>query len=228
MPAMGSYRQYCPVAMASELLGERWTVLVVRELLCGSRRFNDLRRGLPRMSPSLLVKRLRALERAGVVSRGRRTNGAEYELTDAGLELRPIVEAMGHWGERWVRSDLPKLHLDASLLMWDIRRSLHRDRLPAGRLVVRFSFADGPPQDRRFWLIVNDSEADLCLEDPGGEPDLDVGATVRALTAVWMGRITLDHALRDESVRLFGTAPVRRAFRHWFGVSTFAALSRAG
>lgn len=215
--------------MASEVLGERWTVLVVRELLCGSRRFNDLRRGVPRMSPSLLVKRLRALEQAGIVTRERRgTNGSgDYRLTTAGEELRPIVEAMGVWGERWVKSDLRKRHLDASLLMWDVRRTLDRTRLPTRREVVRFVFADGPAQARQYWLIVENGEADLCLEDPGGEPDLEVSASVRSLTAVWMGRISLDQALGEGSITLFGPTALRREFRRWFGVSTFASLMGA-
>lgn len=212
--------------MASEVLGERWTVLVVRELLCGSRRFNDLRRGVPRMSPSLLVKRLRALEQAGVIARGPRANGAsEYQLTAAGEELRPIVEAMGVWGERWVRSDLRKRHLDASLLMWDIRRTLDRSRLPSSRLVVQFALTDGAT--RRYWLIAENGEVDLCLEDPGGEPDLEVSAAVRVLTAVWMGRASLDQALREGSITLYGSTAVRREFRRWFGVSTFARLMQA-
>lgn len=214
--------------MASEVLGERWTVLVVRELLCGSRRFNDLRRGVPRMSPSLLVKRLRALEQAGIITHGRGANGSgDYQLTAAGEELRPIVEAMGVWGERWVKSDLRKRHLDASLLMWDVRRTLDRSRLPARRELVQFSFADGPAQARRYWLIVENGDADLCLEDPGGEPDLEVSASVRSLTAVWMGRISLDQALREGSITLFGPAALRREFRRWFGISTFASLMGA-
>jgi DNA-binding HxlR family transcriptional regulator len=222
-----TYGQFCPVAMASEVLGERWTVLVVRELLTGSYRFNDLRRGVPRMSPSLLVQRLRALERAGIVVHVRgESGGSEYHLTGAGEELRPLVEAMGMWGERWVRSDLRKEHLDTRLLMWDVRRTLDPQRLPLERLVVKFSFTDGPPADRRYWLVVEHGDVSLCVDDPGGEADLEVCATVRALTAVWVGRIALDRALREESITLLGAPARRREFRRWFGVSALTQMMR--
>src|SRR3954453_45254 len=126
---MATYGQFCPVAMAAEVLTERWTPLIVRELLCGSTRFNDLRRGVPLMSPSLLSKRLKTLERVGVVER----DGADYRLTPAGGELRPLIEALGVWGQRWSRGDVEAKHYDASLLMWDIHRSIAMDRLPPER-----------------------------------------------------------------------------------------------
>src|SRR5688572_22260418 len=135
-----TYGQFWPVAMASEVLTERWTPLVIRELLCGSTRFNDLRRGVPLMSPSLLSKRLKTLERVGVVERSQSpdSQAVEYTLTQAGEELRPIVEAMGIWGQRWARGDVQARHMDASLLMWDIHRRLVIDALPQKRVVVLF------------------------------------------------------------------------------------------
>ncbi len=161
---MSTYGQFCPVAMASEVLTERWTPLVVRELLCGSTRFNDLRRGVPLMSPSLLSKRLKTLERVGVVER----DGADYHLTPAGEELRPVIEALGVWGQRWARGDVEAKHYDASLLMWDIHRNIVTDRLPDGRIVVHFHLAGSSDNKSHFWLVLEPGTADLCIiTDPG-------------------------------------------------------------
>ena len=167
---MSTYGQFCPVAMASEVLTERWTPLVVRELLCGSTRFNDLRRGVPLMSPSLLSKRLKTLERVGVVVR----DGSDYRLTPAGEELRPIIESMGVWGQRWARGDVVAKDYDASLLMWDIRRSIDTDRVPSRRVVVHFHLKGSRDGKRHFWLVLHEGVADLCLTDPGHEVDVSV------------------------------------------------------
>src|SRR5687768_3390295 len=165
---MATYGQFCPVAMASEVLTERWTPLVIRELLCGSTRFNDLRRGVPLMSPALLSKRLKTLERVGVVER----KGSEYHLTPAGAELRSVVEAMGVWGQRWARGDVMAKHYDASLLMWDIHRSVNLDAVPDERIVVFFHLEGSSDKKSRFWLVLNNSAADLCLTDPGHDIDV--------------------------------------------------------
>jgi DNA-binding HxlR family transcriptional regulator len=143
---MGGYRQFCPVAKAAEIVAERWTPLVLRELLCGSRRFADLHRGVPLMSRALLTQRLRQLEDAGIVqstpkARGR---GREYALTQAGRELRPVIEQLGEWGQRWARSQLGREDLDPGLLIWDIHRRVNLDRLPERRVVVRFDFGGVP------------------------------------------------------------------------------------
>jgi DNA-binding HxlR family transcriptional regulator len=181
---MSGYGQFCPVAKASEVLAERWTPLVVRELLCGSHRFNELQRGVPLMSRSLLVKRLRDLELAGVIERrpsgdGR---GSEYHLTEAGEELRPIIMGLGAWGQRWARSDLSRADLDPRLLMWDMQRNIDTDALPSRRVVVRFRFTDAAPGlPRVTWLILDRDQVDVCYKDPGFEIDLVVAGRLRAL-----------------------------------------------
>ena len=165
VPAEASiYGQFCPVAMAAELLATRWTLVVLGEMLSGSTRFNEIRRGVPRMSSALLVKRLRELEAAGVLVR----TGREYVLTAAGRDLAPIVQSLGRWALRWVETDCSLGNLDARLLMWNMRRNLRPDPMPARRVVVEFRYPELPADERRFWLIVEPGRpVDLCSFDPG-------------------------------------------------------------
>lgn len=142
---MPDYGQFCTVARGAEVLGELWTPLVIRELLCGSRRFNEIRRGVPRMSQTLLTKRLRKLEELGIVLRKRCEAGWEYQLTQAGEELRPLVVGLGHWGARWIGSRLKQDQMDAGFLMWDIRRFARIEEFPSDRrVVIQFHFTDAP------------------------------------------------------------------------------------
>lgn len=224
---MKTYGQFCPVAQTAEILTERWTPLVVRELLTGSHRFNDLRRGVPLMSPSLLSARLKTLESCGVVERVRKEGQIEYHLTDAGQQLRPIIELMGQWGYRYAHRDYTKEQLDPSLLMWDVRRRIDHAQVPHGSAVVRFEFAKTAAARRRWWLLIRDADADLCLSDPGHDTDLHVRTDVASLTDVWMGRRRLGAALRDKSVALEGTRSHVRAFPRWFSLGTFAGLGQA-
>src|SRR6186713_1912144 len=183
---MIDYGQFCTVARGAEVFGERWTPLVVRELLCGSTRFNEIHRGVPRMSATLLTQRLRKLEEIGVIERVRAGKTWEYHLTPAGEELRPIVVAIGHWGARWIGGRLRPDQLDAGFLMWDIRRFARIEEFPAGqRTVVHFRFRDAPSAERLWWLVVEDGTADLCRDDPGHEVAVIVESTVRALTEIW-------------------------------------------
>lgn len=226
---MSGYGQFCPVAKASEILAERWTPLVLRELLCGSHRFSDLCRGVPLMSRSLLAKRLKELERAGVVER-RRVPGreaAEYYLSPAGEELRPIIEGLGRWGQRWILFDLDERDLDPSLLMWDIRRGLRREALPERRAVVRFDFADVEGPRRRWWLLAGGEgdAADLCMTDPGFETDLAVTVALRNLTRYWLGQIEW-RELVAAGLEMKGERWLQRAFRDWLGQSSFANVER--
>ncbi len=230
MARQKGYGQFCPVSRAAEILAERWTPLVVRELLCGSVRFNDLQRGVPRMSSSLLARRLRELEGAGIIERRRNpgARGWEYHLTDAGRELFPIVEGMGLWAQRWVRHDLvADGNLDPDLLMWDIRRTVDGARMDAARrFVVRFEFSGVPSNRRRYWLVFEQGEADLCMKDPGFETDLYVSTHVRTLTEIWLGHVSLQASLRDGRVRLEGSPRDVRRFRDWFALSLFAGAGR--
>ncbi|MBL0727602.1 helix-turn-helix domain-containing protein [Piscinibacter sp. HJYY11] len=227
---MIDYGQFCTVARGAEVFGERWTPLVVRELLCGSTRFNDIRRGVPRMSASLLAQRLRKLEEIGVLRRvaGEAGGAAEYRLTEAGEELRPIVMALGEWGARWIGSRLQKGQLDAGFLMWDIRRFVRLDEFPRDRSVlIQFRFTDAPTGERRWWLIVEGGNADLCRDDPGPEPDLVVESTLLALTEIWTGDRDALEAVDSRAVRVRGGARDTRDLWRWLGRSAFAETREA-
>jgi DNA-binding HxlR family transcriptional regulator len=223
---MLDYGQFCPVARAAEVFGERWTPLVVRELLCGSTHFNEIRRGVPRMSTTLLAQRLRKLEEIGVVARVK--GAAEYHVTAAGEELRPIVMALGHWGSRWIGSRLKRDQLDAGFLMWDVRRFARRDLFPAERrIVVQFRFADARQGERTWWLVVENGEVDLCRDDPGHEVTLIIESTVRALTEIWTGDLQPEVAMKRGEVRVLGMARDARNVWSWIGASVFAPTRRA-
>ncbi|HJU75708.1 MAG TPA: winged helix-turn-helix transcriptional regulator [Gemmatimonadaceae bacterium] len=228
---MKGYGQFCPVAKAAEIFAERWTPLVLRELVCGSRLFSDLHRGVPLMSRTLLAQRLRQLENAGIVQSTAKASGRgrEYFLTPAGEELRPLIDSLGEWGQRWARSQLNANDLDPGLLMWDIHRRLNVERLPDHRVVVLFDFRGVPKAwraTRSFWLILQRSEIDICLKDPGFEVDLVVDADLAALTKVWMGDMRLGDAMRAGLVRLNGSTAVARAFPGWLALSGFAGVER--
>ena len=224
---MTGYGQFCPIAKTSEILGERWTNLVIRELGAGSESFNDLRRGLPQISPSLLSTRLKSLEAAGVVRRVQSGKGVRYELTEAGRELKPILVQMGVWGQRWARSKLESGDLDPSMLMWDIHRSMDAGYFGAGRTVLLFEFNDYTSQFRRWWLVVDDGEVDVCMKDPGHEVDLQLLTDVATLTGVWMGDIDLKTALRDRRIRMTGPARLKRDIPTWLGRNYFADVDPA-
>ncbi|MBA4179882.1 MAG: transcriptional regulator [Anaerolinea sp.] len=223
---MAEYGQFCPMAKAAEILCERWTLVVIRELTAGSRRFNDLRRGVPLMSPTLLSRRLKQLEAAGVVHRVRDEAGRAYELTPAGAELKPLVESMAQWGSRWVRRRLSRDDLDAGLLMWDIRRQVDASRFPAERVVVHFSFPDAPAGKRHWWLVSDAGTTDLCLEDPGHEVDLHVEAPLYVMTAVWMRDVSFTEAERTLGLKVAGTRDLRSRLPGWLGASSLASAPR--
>jgi DNA-binding HxlR family transcriptional regulator len=228
---MKGYGQFCPVAKAAEIFAERWTPLVLRELVCGSHRFCDLHRGVPLMSRTLLAQRLVQLEDAGIVRSAARTKGRgrEYFLTPAGEELRPVIEGLGEWGQRWARSEVRAEDLDPGLLMWDIRRRVNSDRLPDRRVVVQFDFRAVPKTVRSpvtFWLILEHGNVDVCLKYPGFEVDLVVDADLVALTKAWMGDVRLADAMRSGLVRVEGPAALVRAFPGWLARSGFADVER--
>jgi DNA-binding HxlR family transcriptional regulator len=224
---MESYAQFCPIAKASEVITRRWSLLVIRELLCGSNRFNEIHRGVPKMSRTLLAKRLGELEEAGLVERSNRNGDyPEYVLTRAGEELRPIVQQLGRWGKQWTGAEISDDDVDAGLLMWDVQRRIDRDELPSRRVVVAFQFPDAPPEHRNFWLLLEKDTVDLCLKDPGFEEDLYVCSDVKSFTKIWLGDIGFDRALRDESISLSGPRELRRQFPRWFELGMFAHVAR--
>ena len=222
----GSYKQFCPVAMAAELLCTRWTIVLLRELLAGSTRFNELRRGVPRMSPALLSQRLKDLEAAGVVSRNVQVGDAgagEYRLTEAGLELRPIIEGFGVWGQRRIDAEVSLQHLDVQLLMWDMRRGLNVEPMPRQRSVIQFVYPELPASQRSWWLVVEPTgEVDLCSVDPGFDVDLYVSIDLRTMTAIWMGHDTVRAATANQRMLLTGDRTLARDMQTWLGLSPFA------
>jgi DNA-binding HxlR family transcriptional regulator len=221
-----SYQQFCPVAMAAEILCTRWTIVVLREMVAGSKRFNELRRGVPRMSPALLSRRLKELEAAGIVAREASASDPtlfEYQLTESGRELGPLVEAFGIWGQRRIEANLSLSHLDGDLLMWDMRRNLNTTPMPARRSVIEFVYPDLPAKLRRFWLVVDpESGTDLCKIDPGFDVDLYVSVDLRSMTAIWMGLDTVRAAVTSQRMILTGNRQLAASMQAWLGLSPFA------
>ncbi len=222
---MSTYGQFCPVAKAMELLDERWTLLVVRELLQGSAHFNDLRRGVPKMSPALLSKRLKSLARAGVVERTEVDGRTTYSLTECGRELSGVVDALGSWGVRWI-GELGEDDLDPHLLMWDMQRHLPIDNWPRARTTVAFQLSDVAPKASRWWLVVTEGHPDVCDFDPGYEVTATVAASLRTLIRIWRGDVSWSRALLEGSVAVSGDAETRRAVPNWLGQSKLAAVAR--
>jgi DNA-binding HxlR family transcriptional regulator len=221
-----SYGQFCPVAMAAEILCTRWTVVLLRELMAGSTHFNELRRGVPRMSPALLSQRLKELEQAGLIVR-RPVRGEpgtlDYHLTEAGDELKPLIEAFGRWGQRWVSTDLSLTKLDVSLLMWDMRRNLDPRPLPRRRSTISFQYPELPASQRNWWLLVDPAAGvDLCSIDPGFDVDLYVSTDLRTMTAIWMGLETVRQAVSGRRLKITGDRKLTADIQTWLGLSPFA------
>jgi DNA-binding HxlR family transcriptional regulator len=212
--------QFCPIAMAADLLATRWTLVVVSELLSGSTHFNEIRRGVPRISPALLAKRLKELREAGVITQ----EGGRYFLTPSGRNLEPIVQAMGRWALRWANSDCSLTNLDVRQLMWNMRRNLRPWSTLARKTVVQFSFPCLPVDQRFHWLIVAPEQpVDLCSIDPGGDIDLLVTADLRALTSAWLGISEFEEEIESGHISLDGDCSLASTFTRWIGRSGLAA-----
>lgn len=224
---MKGYGQFCPVAKASEVLGERWTNLVIRELGAGSESFNDLRKGLPLISPSLLSTRLKYLESSGIVERKETNTNVRYTLTKAGEELTPIIMQLGVWGHRWVRSDLSKDDLDPSLLVWDIHRNLDTAFFKGKLNVLKIEFTDYMSKLRNWWIVIRGDEVDVCIKDPGYDVDLTISGDVKTLTAVWMGDTTLMKAMRSKQITVSGSTYLKKNITQWLGTSYYADVKPA-
>jgi len=219
------YGQFCPVAVASEIFAERWTPVILRELVLGSRRFNDIQRGVPKISRALLVKRLRELALHGIITNA----GGDYTLTEAGQELGEVVVHLGTWGARWT-APARRDRLDAKLLTWDMRRRIALDKLPEKRVVVRFDFRGVPAghkAPKTYWLVLERPEVDLCIIEPGFEVDVFVDADLAALTKVWLGEVPIRQAIREGGIKLAGDRQGVRDFPSWLLLSTLAAVPRA-
>lgn len=222
---MSDYGQFCPVAKATELLGEKWTLLILRELLLGTHRYNQFQRALSRISPSLLIKRLKQLESAGIVVRktqqGRK--GHEYFLTPAGKELAPIVEHLAIWGMRWAQGQLDEDELDVEFLMWDIQRRLQTEMLPDGETILCFIFSD-LTRFKNWWLVVRNDEVDLCTESQGKDVDLYITTTLPGLVEIWKGDIEIKKALGKELIRTQGNTQLAKTLPDWLGICLYADI----
>lgn len=222
---MADYGQFCPVAKASELLSERWTLLIIRELVLGTHRFSDFQRALSRISPTLLAKRLSQLEDTGILIRkkpqGRK--GYEYFLTAAGKELAPLIEHLATWGMRWTRGQLNDKELDVNFLMWDIKRRLQLDALPDGEIVICVIFSE-LEKHKSWWLIVCDGSVDLCTENPGKDVDIYINSTVRSLIQIWEGKIEIKRALNEGLISTQGNQLLAKSLPDWFGICKYAHI----
>jgi len=220
-----SYGQYCPLAKASEILGDRWTLLIVGELVSGANRFNDIARGLPRISRPLLVQRLRALERAGVVERrpGPTSGPSRYHLTAAGEALAPLTRGLAEWGAQWAFREPQPDELDPILLLWWVRGGVNRDALPDRRVVIRFDFRDGKG---RYWLVLHPDDVSVCLQDPGFEVDLMINADLASLFEVWLGRRGLAGAVSIGQVVIDGPPSLTRSLPSWLALAPIAYAVR--
>jgi DNA-binding HxlR family transcriptional regulator len=223
---MHLYGQYCPVARAAEILADRWTVLIVRELLADVNHFNELERGLPHMSRTLLAERLRRLERTGVLERRGASRGrpTEYRLTRAGRELQRIIDLFGEWGARWAFGPPRPTELDPIILLWWMRRRISLDRLPRRRVVIQFDFRRAPL--RSYWLVIDPGDVSVCLKHPGFDVDVILTADIVLFYQVWLGRLSLAEAVRKNHVRLDGAPADVRAFPTWFTLSPMAQTVR--
>ena len=221
---MNSYGQFCPLAQAAQLLCERWTLLVVREMVAGSTRFNEIKKGVPLMSPALLSARLKQLVAAGVVEKSGDKTGPIYRLSPAGLELRPVVELLGVWGHRWAPSKLKKIDLDASLLMWDMRRSVDPAVLPKRRIVVQFEYSDAPKEARDWWLVAEKGEVDLCLTDPGFDVDIVIKCSLKAMTEVWVCQKRFRDAVKNGDIEVMGDSKLVNKLQDWLRSSSLSRL----
>jgi DNA-binding HxlR family transcriptional regulator len=224
------YNQFCPVAMAAETLGGRWTLVLLRELVAGSTRFNELRRGVPRMSPALLSKRLKDLETAGIVTRARVVGEPdlfEYRLTDAGRDLKPVIEAVGTWGQRWIETEASLENLDPNLLMWDIRRNIDPAPMPTRRITIQVIFRNLQKAKRNWWLIVQPGqEVDLCSVDPGFDVDLYLSTDLRTMTEIWMGYTAIARAKEQGRLVITGNGQLEADVGSWLSLSPFAKVEK--
>ena len=220
------YGQFCPIAKATELLGDRWTLLIVRELLVGGRRFNVLQRGLGTISPALLTSRLKALTEHGLIVKRKIPGQKTYEYfpTPACEELAPVLKGLGDWGMRWAKEHLVDEDYDVELLMLYLERTIATEKLPGDETTLRFEFED-MRKDRIWWLVVQRDVVDVCVKDPGRDVDLYFTTTVRAMTDCWLGHRSYKEAIREGDVKIVGPADLTRTVNSWLRCVDYAEAS---
>lgn len=223
------YGQFCPIAKASEVLGERWTLLVLRELLAGATRYAELQRGLGRISPSVLSARIKTLIDHGLVERvpAEEGQGWEYQLTRAGTELQPVLESIGIWGQRWVRSRMSADELDVEMLMLHVQRNFDRSAFAKEHAVVVFVFSDLHGELRRWWLLLDGGGVELCAQPPGREEDVTISCRLRTLSEIFVGDTTIQAALGTGRLDVKGPNKLTRNVRQWLRPSPLAGIPPA-
>lgn len=224
---ISEFGQFCPVALASETLTQKWMLLIVRELCAGAVRFSDIRRGVPRISATLLKQRLDTLEGAGLLERRRVGGGGAraYALTQAGEELRPVLASIGGWGQRWARDIRPE-DLDPGWLVWAMHRRLDTAAMPPGRTVIEIVFKDAPPDQRRFWLVSQSGNVEVCVKPPGFDTDVTVRVGLRVMAEIWRGLRPIAEEIRAGRLHLEGKATLCRALPRWLLLSVYAPIKR--
>ena len=222
------YGQFCPVAKATEIVGEKWTILIIRELLMGGSRFNELQRGLGLISPTILTKRLGSLEERGLVIKKRiqGQRGHEYFPTESCKELLPIIRSLGDWGMRWARKNLTQSDYDVELLMLYLQRSVNPEKLPGNETVIRFTFTDIEDM-AKWWILVEGENVDICVSDPGKDVDLYFTSTVKIMADIWMGDTNYRTALRSGELRVTGSSVMTRDISSWMSNSIFSDIPSA-
>ncbi len=226
---MRRYGQFCPVAKAAEVFCPRWNALILRNISWGAHRFSDIQRGVPMMSPTLLSQRLRALESEGVVERRGNGRVQTYHLSEAGREFTPIIEAMGVWGQHWARRELTEDEVDLDLLLWGIELGARADAF-GGRAVVRLELIDQPKRKRLWWFLCDDGCCQLCVDDPGGDTDLYLAATLPDMIRIYRGDLSVAAAEARGEIEIIGRVRARRVLSQWLNLSPLAAVRprRAG
>lgn len=217
------YGQFCPVSKAAEVLGERWTILIIRELLLGTTRFRDFQRALSQISPTLLTKRLNQLQECGLVVR-KTTPGqrrTEYQPMPAAKELKPIIFGLGKWGMRWARGQMNDDELDVELLMYDLHRRIDAAQLPGGRTVIKFLFR-GLPKFGHWWIVLENGARELCVDNPGKETDVHLTTDLRTMARIWAGDIEIRAATKTGQVQLTGDPMLIRTVSDWLRPGLFA------
>ena len=221
------YGQYCPLSLASELLCQRWTILVISRVLMGCTRFNQIQRGLPQLSPTLLARRLEELEAAGVLEAKPSSHGnwKEYSLTPAGQDLAPLIDGLAVWGQNWAR-DMELEDLDPAFLVWSMHTRLDAARLPPGRTNIAFEFSGAPPNCRKFWLVCTDGDVEMCLKDPGHEVSIRVRSDLRVFIETWRGFRDLRSEIAGGRIVLIGPRRLREQFPDWLLLHSHATHPR--
>jgi DNA-binding HxlR family transcriptional regulator len=221
------YSQFCPLSKTAEVLGEKWTLLIVRELVLGATRFNQIQRGIPRISPTVLNARLAELAERGVILRRRipEQKGYEYRLTESGRELFPLLLKMSEWGMRWARRGIGEEELDVEYLMADIRRRMDTGKLPDGRTILKFIYTD-LDDFAEWWVKIDGRNVELCLDDPGYEVDVYFTTDLMTMTEVWMGDLPLKKAQADRRLKIVGPSTLLRNLASWFPLHMHAGIQR--